>query len=614
MKEPLCLVRNGPDGALSPDPAALEVLRGIGQPVVVVAIAGPYRTGKSFLMNQLARQRTGFALGPTVQAQTKGIWMWCLPHPQRPDTTLVLLDTEGLGDPNKGDSRNDAWIFTLALLLSSTLVYNSASTIDQKALENLGLVTALTERVKVRAGDSRDAAAADFVRFFPGFVWAVRDFVLQLSVDEEPLTADEYLERVLRLQPGSSRAVQEQNELRRCLRDFFPERKCFLLPPPAEPEAMTRLEELGEGQLRPGFLRQADAFCRHIWDQAPVKALPGGPAVTGSMLASLAEKYVAAIGSSGVLCLESAVTALATAENAAAVAAAVAEYRRRMERELKLPTASQEALGDVHQRCERGAIALFMARAFADTERRYQGRLMSELEAAKEEFCRRNEAASAQRCRAVLGELWQDMERRLDRGHYAAPGGSRRFQEHLGELMEEYGRRPGKGVKAAAVLEEFLREREVLARALCAADQRLSEREQERVAGEAVAAAAAAAVAEAAEAAEARLEEQRRSFEEHRRQLEERLWHEQRALLEEQERVIEHKLQEQRALLQDGFQREAEALREQIKKLREEKEEIKKPSWRQRALDGLRLAADIFLPGLVRVVVSGALRLARRVV
>uniref|UniRef100_A0A493THJ2 GB1/RHD3-type G domain-containing protein n=1 Tax=Anas platyrhynchos platyrhynchos TaxID=8840 RepID=A0A493THJ2_ANAPP len=282
MEEPLCLVRNGPDGVLRADPAALEVLSSIGQPVVVVAIAGRYRTGKSFLMNRLAQRRSGFPLGHAVQAHTKGIWMWCLPHPRRADTTLVLLDTEGLGDPDKGDSNNDAWIFTLALLLSSTLVYNSSGTIDQQALETLGVVTALTERVRVRAGDSGDTAAADFVRFFPGFVWAVRDFVLELAVNGRLVNEDEYLEHVLRLRPGTA-----QNELRRCLRDFFPNRKCFVLPPPAEPEAMTRLEELEEGQLRPRFLQQADAFCRHIWDTAPVKALPGRAAavqvaVTGS--------------------------------------------------------------------------------------------------------------------------------------------------------------------------------------------------------------------------------------------------------------------------------------------------------------------------------------------
>nr|XP_047912571.1 guanylate-binding protein 1-like isoform X9 [Anser cygnoides] len=611
MGAPLCLVRNEAGGRLVLSRRALEVLRGIGQPVVVVAIAGPYRTGKSFLMNRLAQRRTGFPLGHTVQAQTKGIWMWCLPHPRRADTTLVLLDTEGLGDPSKGDSRNDAWIFTLALLLSSTLVYNSLGTIDQQALENLGVVTALTERVRVRAGDSRDAAAADFVRFFPGFVWAVRDFVLELSQDGRRITEDEYLEHALRLQPGSSRVVQEQNELRHCLRDFFPERKCFVLPRPAEAEAMTRLEELDEGQLRPGFLRQADAFCRHIWDKAPVKALPGRQAVTGSMLASLAEKYVAAIASSGVLCLESTVTALAAAENTAAVAAAVAEYQQGMERELKLPTASQEALGDVHQRCEHRALALFMERAFTHNIHQYQEQLMHELEAAKEEFCRRNEAASAERCRAVLRELWQDVEQRLDRGEYAVLGGSRRFQERLRELMEEYDRRPGKGVKAAAVLEEFLREREVLARALCAADQQLSECERERVASEAVAAAAVAAAKEAEEAAEARLEEQRRSFEKHKQDLEERMQREQQAMLEEQQRIIAHKQKEQEALLKEGFKEEAEKLKEQIKKLEKEKEGIVQGSWIQNPLH--LFSTVIGLWGLWRAVVPVVLRLLRLV-
>uniref|UniRef100_A0A8B9DWB4 GB1/RHD3-type G domain-containing protein n=1 Tax=Anser cygnoides TaxID=8845 RepID=A0A8B9DWB4_ANSCY len=207
--------------------------------------------------------------------------------------------------------------------------------------------------------------------------------VLELSQDGRRITADEYLEQALRLQPGSSRMVQEQNELRCCLRDFFPERKCFVLPLLAEIVAMTRLEELDEGQLRPGFLRQANAFCQHIWDKAPVKALLGRQAVTGSMLASLAEKYVAAIASSGVLCLESTVTALAMSENMAAVAAAVAEYKQRMERELKLPTASQEALGDVHRRCERRALTLFMARVFADKEQRYHGQLMVGLSMAR---------------------------------------------------------------------------------------------------------------------------------------------------------------------------------------------------------------------------------------
>ena len=37
----------------------------------------------------------------------------------------------------QGDTKNDNWIFAMAVLLSSTLVYNSMGTIDNRAPENL---------------------------------------------------------------------------------------------------------------------------------------------------------------------------------------------------------------------------------------------------------------------------------------------------------------------------------------------------------------------------------------------------------------------------------------------------------------------------------------------
>lgn len=103
---PICLVENHNE-RLSVNQKAIEILDKISQPVVVVAIVGLYRTGKSYLMNCLAGQNRGFPLGSTVQSQTKGIWMWCVPHPTMPKYTLVLLDTEGLGDVEKVGSGCD---------------------------------------------------------------------------------------------------------------------------------------------------------------------------------------------------------------------------------------------------------------------------------------------------------------------------------------------------------------------------------------------------------------------------------------------------------------------------------------------------------------------------
>uniref|UniRef100_A0A670IN38 GB1/RHD3-type G domain-containing protein n=1 Tax=Podarcis muralis TaxID=64176 RepID=A0A670IN38_PODMU len=234
MSEPICLIENR-DRKLFVCEKALRLLSEIRQPVVVVAIVGRYRTGKSYLMNKLAGRNSGFPLGSTVQSKTKGIWMWCVPYPGRPGQTLVLLDTEGLDDVEKGDTQNDTWIFALAVLLSSTLVYNSFGVIDQQAMNQLHYVTELTERIKAKSspggGSEGLEDSAEFVRFFPSFVWALRDFTLQLELDGHPITEDEYLEHSLKLKKGTDSGGC--NMPRSCIRRFFPSRKCFTFDRPA---------------------------------------------------------------------------------------------------------------------------------------------------------------------------------------------------------------------------------------------------------------------------------------------------------------------------------------------------------------------------------------------
>nr|XP_023652244.1 guanylate-binding protein 3-like isoform X2 [Paramormyrops kingsleyae] len=202
MLEPICLIENTTKNELKVNQEAVAILSSFHQPVVVVSIVGMYRTGKSYLMNRLAGKNKGFALGSTIQSKTKGIWMWCVPVPGR-EQTLVLLDTEGLGDVEKGDDKNDHWIFSLAVLLSSTLIYNSIGTINNVAVMNLQYVTELTKHIKVKSNDEDEAdASAEYVRFFPSFIWAVRDFTLDLEANGKPITADEYLENSLKLKPG----------------------------------------------------------------------------------------------------------------------------------------------------------------------------------------------------------------------------------------------------------------------------------------------------------------------------------------------------------------------------------------------------------------------------
>ncbi|KAG6921606.1 guanylate-binding protein 2-like [Chelydra serpentina] len=481
MEEPMCLIENSPDGELQPNQAALALLQSVRQPVVVVAIAGLYRTGKSYLLNRLAgKDRGGFSLGATIQSHTKGIWMWCLPHPRRAGHTLVLLDTEGLGDVEKGDAKNDAWIFALAVLLSGTLVYNSLGTIDQHALEQLHYVTELTERIKAKAageGSRQEREdSAEFVRFFPAFVWAVRDFTLQLELDGREITEDEYLENSLKRREGQPEKLDLPKKY---LHQYFPSRKCFVFDRPAPRRDLARLDELPEAVLSPEFLEQARRFCSHIHQQAGTKTLPGGHVVTGTLLGNLAVTYVDAIRSGAVPCLESAVLALAQMENSAAVGEAVAAYEEQLGRRAALPTESLPELLALHAQCEREALRAFMARAFKDEGQQYQRQLKDTLDSQRAELCCRNEEASSDRCQAVLMELSQELEERVCEGSYSVPGGYRRLLDDQREMVERYQLVPGKGIMAAKVLQEFLKSKETVAQAVLQSDQNLTDRQRE---------------------------------------------------------------------------------------------------------------------------------------
>ncbi|EGW08506.1 Interferon-induced guanylate-binding protein 1 [Cricetulus griseus] len=379
MPGPMCLIKNV-KGQLIANQEALGILSDITQPVVVVAIVGLYRTGKSYLMNKLAGKQTGFSLGSTVQSHTKGIWMWCVPHPQKPGHTLVLLDTEGLGDVEKGDNQNDCWIFALAILLSSTFVYNSMGAINQQAMDQLHYVTELTDRIRSRSspkqGEVKDSD--EFVSFFPDFVWTLRDFSLELKVNGESISADEYLENSLKLIQGTSEKEKEFDLPRLCIRKFFPKKKCFVFERPVHGKKLGQLESLQDQDLDSDFMGQVAEFCSYVFSCSKVKTLSGGIKVNGARLKSLVVTYVNTICSGSLPCIENAVLALSQTENASAVQKAVANYDQQMTQKLQLPTESLQEMMNVHRASEKEAIKIFMKNSFKDINQVFLTELAAE--------------------------------------------------------------------------------------------------------------------------------------------------------------------------------------------------------------------------------------------
>ncbi|XP_052586623.1 guanylate-binding protein 1-like [Peromyscus californicus insignis] len=581
MPGPVCLIENV-EGQLTANQEALGILSAIEQPVVVVAIVGLYRTGKSYLMNKLAGKKTGFSLGSTVQSHTKGLWMWCVPHPQKSDHILVLLDTEGLGDVEKGDNQNDCWIFALAVLLSSTFVYNSMGAINQQAMDQLHYVTELTDRIRTRSSPDQDEVedSDEFVNFFPDFVWTLRDFSLELKVNGEPISADEYLENSLKLIHNTGKKEKEQklNLPRLCIQKFFPKKKCFVFERPAHGKKLGQLESLQEQDLDSDFVEQVAEFCSYVFSCSKVKTLSGGIKVNGPRLKSLVITYVNTISSGGLPCVENAVLALSQTENAAAVQKAIAHYDQQMSQKLQLPTETLQELLDLHGASEKEATKIFTENSFKDIDQVFQMELRTKLETKQEEFLKKNEQASSDHCSALLQGIFSPLEKDVKQGIYSKPGGYCLYIQKIEELKKKYSEEPRKGVQAEEALKQFLQSKEEVTNAILHTDQVLTQKEKEMEAQR--------AKAEAAQATAKLLEERQRQSEqlmkdkekrhqEHMKQLAEKMEREQAQKREEQQRAMEHQLQEQARLLRESFQQEIRRVEEERMKLQQRKSKRK---------------------------------------
>ncbi|KAM6217090.1 guanylate-binding protein 7-like [Rhynchocyon petersi] len=569
---PLCLIENS-NGQLVVNQEALKILSAITQPLVVVAIVGLYRTGKSYLMNKLAGTKQGFCVGSTVRSETKGIWMWCVPHPLKPDYTLVLLDTEGLGDVEKDDPKNDSWIFALAVLLSSTFVYNSMCTINHQALEQLHYVTELTELIRTKSSrHEEEDDSTEFVSFFPDFVWTVRDFTLELKLDGCSITEDEYLENALKLIRGKNPKTENSNLTKQCIRHFFPRRKCFVFDrPTSDKNLLVHIGEVPEEHLDRNFQMQTKQFCTYIFTHAKLKTVRHGIIITGPRLAMLVESYVNTIESGVVPCLENAVTTLAQRENLLAVQKAADHYNALMAQRLRLPTDTLQELLDVHATCEKEAIAVFLEHSFKDENQEFHRQLMESIEKKEQEFVKQNEEASDKYCQAELKKLSETLMESISRGIFSVPGGHSLYLEAKKNVEQAYSRVLRRGVKANEVLQRFLQSQVAVEESILQSDKVLTEGEK--------AIAVERAKVEAAEKEnellkqkekeqQQQMEAQKRSFEEHIIQLKVKMMKDRENFLNEQERIVLHIMKMQEELIKEGFKKKADELYCEIYRLK----------------------------------------------
>ncbi|GAB5366505.1 hypothetical protein AAMO2058_001149100 [Amorphochlora amoebiformis] len=348
-----CQLISWKDGSFRVTAEAIEALEALqASRLHVICIAGPYRTGKSYLLNRLlnAPSRKGFRVGGSVNACTKGIWMAVVP-PEQPDNentppagsregltkdelnkdkATIFLDSEGLGATEK-DQEFDAHMFALCTLLSSTLILNTTGCISNGTIEQLELVVNIANHIQATSEGKRaaqDGSREDIFRHLPNMIWVLRDFTLALEdKDGKPLTPNEYLDNALRPIKAGCRG-SSKNDIRSAICSAFRKRECMILVRPIQDEVkLRRLEDIPTHRLRGMFRKQINELKEKVMASVQPKMV-NGHYLTGSAFVHLAQVYVKGLNTGSLPPIRSAWKSVIEIQARHALEKAIAVYEQ----------------------------------------------------------------------------------------------------------------------------------------------------------------------------------------------------------------------------------------------------------------------------------------------
>ncbi|XP_053376380.1 guanylate-binding protein 1-like isoform X2 [Mercenaria mercenaria] len=431
FRRPLCLISADASNVLKLEMGTIEQIEKIDWPLVIVSVVGLYRTGKSYLMNRLAESTKGFALGDTIESTTKGIWVWCKIHPEMQNTVLLLLDTEGLGDVDKGDPSHDNKIFTLATLLCNCLVYNMKGAFDQDAVNKLTFVTEMAKNIRYRGESSEDNKTLNLI--LPDFVLCVRDFSLKLSKGGKKITEDEYLEQSLAEKKGKE---EKFNKPRECIRKYFPQRKCFTLPVPGDGDVLENLETLQFTDLSDKFKEATMRFVSYVYSKQPKELLTSKP-VNGQMFAVLATRYVTAVIHGAVPDVDDAFLAVAKMENARVGREAVEIFDTQMNK-IVLPVTAI-LLEKCYTSAQQKALKYLRENVVHDKDAQCENQAQTKMDNIWNTLKDENVVKVREMCEVKLQEAYnKSLKGKIENEDYEVAGGYRKFQRDIEIMKEEY--------------------------------------------------------------------------------------------------------------------------------------------------------------------------------
>ncbi|XP_039255111.1 atlastin-2-like isoform X1 [Styela clava] len=210
------------------------------KPLAVVGIAGALRTGKSFLMSILMRYLKnkgwknsdwigdddkcaddGIEWRKGTKAHTRGIVIWneiFTIEKNGEEISILLLDTQGLFDDTMSKEENMK-IFTFTVLMTSHLMLNIKSQIDERELESLEFFTEYAKSASVEPGSECP---------FQNLLFLIRDWQYPYERAYGEKGGQDYLKEKLEQKVSKT----ELNSVRQNLKSTFQDLKCFLMPFP----------------------------------------------------------------------------------------------------------------------------------------------------------------------------------------------------------------------------------------------------------------------------------------------------------------------------------------------------------------------------------------------
>lgn len=274
--------------------SALDKLRELKTKLAIVSIVGPYRTGKSTLLNQLLPSdipKGVFSVGHTVQPHTEEVSIYIIPpcglegSSIAAETSLIFMDTPGLFANNRA-AIFDAQLLAILNLVSSVMMYNNVGVIRRAEVEQIS--HAIDAAFALSYYDDTDGDANHIDR--PHLIWCMQNLMLDLKDKEgQDISPKSYIQLTLNeIDASASNGTAYTYKFNK----FFASLDSFPLPFPTDSlRDAPKLDKMSDSEFTEEYRKARTLLQGKLMNIVTPKKL-GKNLLVGSNLASLLQAWV----------------------------------------------------------------------------------------------------------------------------------------------------------------------------------------------------------------------------------------------------------------------------------------------------------------------------------